>query len=73
MKHVPSQGFQNWAKSTHSGGDQGACVEVAKESTVGVRDTKQHGLGAVLEFQGAAWGSFLSELKADGSPLAGGF
>lgn len=52
--------FTNWRKSTlSSAGDN--CVEVAfaTDGSVGVRDTKQHGLGPVLEFTPAEWDAFL--------------
>jgi hypothetical protein len=52
--------FSSWRKSTwSSGGDN--CVEVAfaADGTVGVRDSKQKGLGPVLEFTPAEWEAFL--------------
>lgn len=52
--------FINWRKSSlSSGGDN--CVEVAMaaDGSVGVRDSKQHGLGPVLEFTPAEWDAFL--------------
>jgi hypothetical protein len=52
--------FTNWRKSTlSSAGDN--CVEVAfaSDGSVGVRDTKQHGRGPVLEFTPAEWDAFL--------------
>ena len=56
-------GTPDWRKYSRSGGSND-CVEVASaERIVGVRDTKQHGLGLVLEFPGAAWRSFLREVK----------
>ena len=52
--------FRNWHKSSlSSGGDN--CVEVAfaADGCVGVRDSKQHGLGPVLEFTPGEWHAFL--------------
>jgi Domain of unknown function (DUF397) len=52
-----------WRKSSHSG-ETGSCVEVsAAECAVGVRDSKQHGDGPVLEFAAAAWQEFLRATK----------
>ena len=53
-----------WRKSTRSG-DNANCVEVsAAERVIGVRDTKQHGEGLVLEFPAATWRAFLAEAKS---------
>ena len=53
-----------WRKSTYSGSSQN-CVEVADtRRVVGVRDTKQHGEGPVLEFPGDAWRAFLTTVKS---------
>jgi hypothetical protein len=50
-------------KSTNSG-DHG-CVEVAFHGgRVGVRDTKDHGTGAVLAFTAREWDSFIASAKA---------
>ena len=52
--------FTSWKKSSlSSGGDN--CVEVAfaADGSVGVRDTKQKGLGPILEFTPAEWEAFL--------------
>ncbi|GAA0434043.1 hypothetical protein Acor_08370 [Acrocarpospora corrugata] len=61
--------FSNWRKSSHSsGGDN--CVEVAtagnpggSDPVIGVRDSKQHGRGPVLEFTPAEWRAFVNAVK----------
>jgi Domain of unknown function (DUF397) len=54
----------DWRKSTRSGSSQ-SCVEVsAAERVIGVRDTKQHGEGLVLEFPTATWRAFLAETRS---------
>jgi hypothetical protein len=55
--------FADWHKSSYSN-SSGNCVEVAAAAAaVGVRDSKQHGRGPVLEFTRAAWGAFLCAAK----------
>jgi hypothetical protein len=52
--------FTSWMKSSKSsGGDN--CVEVAfaADGSVGVRDSKQKGLGPILEFTPTEWEAFL--------------
>lgn len=56
--------YTAWRKSSlSSGGDN--CVEVAfaADGSVGVRDTKQHGLGPILEFTPGEWTAFLGGIK----------
>ena len=54
----------DWRKSIRSGSSQN-CVEVsAAERVIGVRDTKQHGEGLVLEFPTTTWRAFLAEAKS---------
>jgi hypothetical protein len=56
--------FANWRKSSlSSGGDN--CVEVAfaNDGSVGVRDSKQQGLGPVLEFTPSEWEAFLGGVR----------
>jgi hypothetical protein len=59
--------FAGWRKSRHSG-DGNSCVEVAAAAApgprIGVRDSKRHGHGPVLEFSATAWQEFLSRIKA---------
>jgi len=58
-----------WRKSSRSGSSQ-SCVEVsAAERVIGVRDTKQHGEGLVLEFPAATWRAFLAGAKRGARPL----
>lgn len=48
----------NWRKSTYSGNDNDACVEVADNvAGVHVRDTKDHARGEVMAAP-AAWAAF---------------
>ncbi|GIJ21277.1 DUF397 domain-containing protein [Micromonospora lutea] len=51
-----------WRKSTRSGTNQGACVEVADNlvAAVCVRDTKDHGVGPVLAFSRDSWQAFVA-------------
>jgi hypothetical protein len=52
-----------WRTSTYSAGNA-ECVEVAaRQQVVGVRDTKQLGVGQVLEFTAAAWVAFIANAK----------
>lgn len=53
-----------WRKSTRSGGNGGACVEVADNlpSVVLVRDTKDRD-GGTLRVEPAAWQAFVGYAK----------
>ncbi|SCF49780.1 protein of unknown function (DUF397) [Micromonospora carbonacea] len=59
-----------WRKSTRSGSNQGACVEVADNlpGVVLVRDTKDRD-GGTLAFSPAQWQGFVGLAKALG-PVA---
>lgn len=53
----------NWHKSSYSGGEGGACIEVADlPGAVFVRDTKDHGKGT-LTAGPDAWGAFVASVK----------
>jgi hypothetical protein len=55
--------FASWRKSSRSN-SSGGCVEIASaDRVVGVRDSKQHGRGPVLEFTAEAWKAFLHRVK----------
>ncbi|QKG21111.1 DUF397 domain-containing protein [Actinomadura verrucosospora] len=44
--NTPGSSEAHWRKSTHSGGDEGECVEVADlNGQVGVRDSKDPAAG----------------------------
>lgn len=55
----------NWHKSTYSG-NEGECVEVAENlpGVVLVRDTKDNGLGHMLQLRPTAWAGFVESCKA---------
>lgn len=62
---LPEEGAPIWRKSSHSGGEGGNCVEVARLAPeVGVRDSKDR-TGAVLRFAPKAWAAFLADLAPD--------
>jgi uncharacterized protein DUF397 len=54
----------SWRKSSHSGDNGGACVEVGFASgAVAVRDSKHEG-GPVLVFDRREWDAFLARARA---------
>jgi hypothetical protein len=53
-----------WRKSTYSGDNAGACVEVAFLGTaVGLRDSKDRGNGSILIATPAEWDAFIAEVR----------
>lgn len=51
-----------WRKSSYSGNNGGACIEVAAARTVAVRDSKDPD-GPVLAFGPQAWAAFAARVK----------
>ena len=61
--------YTRWRKSRRSESSS-ACVEVGTvpgRHLVGVRDSKQHGCGPMLEFSTPAWEAFVAAIR-EGSP-----
>ncbi len=54
---------RKWIKSSYSGAQGGNCIEVANDSAVLVRDTKQNGNGPMLRFTPDAWRRFADRVK----------
>ena len=52
----------NWRKSSYSGDNGGACVEVASADVVLVRDTTDR-TGPHVSFSADAWRTFISAFK----------
>jgi len=52
----------NWRKSSYSGDNGGACVEVAVAEAVLVRDTTDRS-GPVVTFSADAWRTFTTTIK----------
>jgi hypothetical protein len=52
----------NWRKSSYSGDNGGACVEVASVDAVLVRDTTNR-TGPVVTFTADAWRTFLTTVR----------
>ena len=56
-----------WRKSSHSGGNGGACIEVARTRPDGhilVRDSK-NSTGPTVQFSPAAWRDFATQIKGE--------
>ncbi len=61
MEHIDGL---NWRTSSYSGGNGGACVEVAgHDGMILVRDTKDHGNGHVHQFPAARWRAFVAGVR----------
>ncbi len=61
MEHIKT----HWRKSSYSGGNGGACIEVADApGKVLIRDSKDPD-GSRLAFGRHAWATFTGKLKAD--------
>jgi hypothetical protein len=61
MEHI--EGL-NWRTSSYSGGNGGACVQVAgHDGMVLVRDSKDHGGGHVHRFPAAGWRVFVAGVR----------
>lgn len=52
-----------WRTSSYSGQGGQNCVQVASQSRVLVRDTKDHGRGPVLEITPSDWRRLATSLK----------
>ena len=58
-----------WRKSSYSGGNGGACIEVARTGPDGhvlVRDSK-NSTGPILHFSPSAWRNFGTQIKGERS------
>jgi hypothetical protein len=63
--------LSGWRKSRRSN-DSANCVEVGAtpgRRVVGVRDSKQHGGGPVLEFAAPTWQVFLAAIRTSEASL----
>ncbi|MGD3109223.1 DUF397 domain-containing protein [Streptomyces sp. YGL11-2] len=53
-----------WYKSSHSGGDQGECLEVARgHAHIPVRDSKRP-TGPALLFPSESWAAFVTAVRS---------
>lgn len=69
-RHIPDASVLTaWRKSSHSGGDNGDCVEVADgvDGVTPVRDSKDP-QGPALVFPASAWAEFVADVKAGWFP-----
>ncbi|MEU3219588.1 DUF397 domain-containing protein [Streptomyces sp. NPDC006971] len=57
--------YSGWYKSSHSGGENGECLEVARgHATVPVRDSKTPN-GPVLVLSADGWTTFVAAVKSE--------
>ena len=69
MEHIDEP---SWRTSSYSGGNGGACVEVAAHGgMILVRDTKNHGHGPVQRYSPVAWRAFVAGLREHGTSAGG--
>lgn len=54
--------MDDWRKSTRSDANGGACVEVASDGVILVRDTTDRD-GGTLAFTADAWRAFMADVK----------
>ena len=67
MAHISGLG---WRTSSYSGGNGGACVEVAAhDGMILVRDTKDHGRGLVYKYTPDQWRAFVAGVRNGESGL----
>lgn len=63
--NTPGRPAPRWRKSSHSGGDESACVELAGLSgAVAVRDSKDPS-GPALTFPRATFRTLIAQLKTE--------
>ena len=54
----------NWRTASYSGGNGGACLEVAAhDGMILVRDTKDHGRGPVSCYTSRQWRAFVAAVR----------
>ena len=62
MEHI--EGL-NWRTSSYSGGNGGACVEIAAhDGMILVRDTKDYGRGPVCRYTPDEWRAFIAGVRS---------
>lgn len=65
VKSHMSSAALSWFKSSYSGSEGGACVEVAAHpAAVHVRDSKLGGTGPVFSVDPAAWAGFVADVAS---------
>ncbi|GAA2137531.1 DUF397 domain-containing protein [Actinomadura napierensis] len=57
--------YPTWRKSSYSEAN-GNCLEISPSAsgTIGVRDSKQHGAGPILDFTAREWTAFLQAVRS---------